>query len=125
MARVQPKLAAVADELVHLGNILASDREQLATLTYDLDLQSKRFKVSANQLKQMNMQFARLQRCRLCLAENLTPREREKFVRRATMKHFAGAGSRIQIEEEKSHEELIQDSIAAKNISGPGESQDT
>lgn len=113
MARAEPKLSAVFKELVRLREALSNDRQQIATLSSDLDSYTNRWKLTAAALKEKELQFSRLQRCRLCLAENLTPRAREKFVKRATKKRFSSADTKVQVEEEKTPEELIAESLAA------------
>ncbi|XP_024363033.2 uncharacterized protein [Physcomitrium patens] len=114
MASTEPKLTSLSAELVRSREIMALSKDKLSDLTGDLKACTLKFKTVSEALKQKNLQFVRLQRCRLCLAENLSPRAREKFVRRATMKHFASSGgSMIPQEETKSVGEIFQESLAS------------
>ncbi|KAG0598997.1 hypothetical protein M758_12G118600 [Ceratodon purpureus] len=116
MASVEPKVVSVSAELVRLNEVMALGKEQLSDLTREHHACTLKYKTLSDKLKQVNLQFTRLQRCRLCLAENLTPRAREKFVRRATMKR-SSAGSALLLQEElQSAEQLLQETLAAKSL---------
>jgi hypothetical protein len=121
MASVEPKVVSMSADLVRLKEVMALSKEQLSDLTREHHACTLKFKTVSDKLKQVNLQFTRLQRCRLCLAENLTPRAREKFVRRATMKRFgSSAGSALLLQEEaQSAEQLIQETLDAKNVPSP------
>ena len=121
MASAEPKMVSVSAELVRLKEVMALSQEQLSNLTKEHKSCTLKCKLVSDKLKQVDLQFTRLQRCRLCLAENLTPRAREKFVRRATMKHFgSSAGSVLLLQEEgQSPEQLIHETLAAMNAPAP------
>jgi len=121
MASTEPKIASVSAELVRLSEVMDLSKEQFSDLTRELTSFTLKFKMISDKLKQQNTQIERLQRCRLCLAENLTPRAREKFVRKATMKRFTYNPEALQLQEDaKAAEELLQESLASKIASVPG-----
>lgn len=120
MASTEPKLASLAADLVHLHEVMDLTKYQFFDLTREMASFTAKFKMVSEKLKQLNMHITRLQRCRLCLAENLTPRAREKFVRRATMKRFANNAEALQLQEDaKAAEEIIQGSLASSTPSAP------
>lgn len=113
-------MASVSAELIHLREVMDLSMWQFSDLTRELTSVTLKFKTVLDKLKEQNMQITRLQRCRLCLAENLTPRAREKFVRRATMKRFSNNAEALQLQEDaKAAEELLQDSLASKIAPAP------
>jgi peptidoglycan hydrolase CwlO-like protein len=114
MVHVEPKLSGIDKELLQLREQIDMDKEYIATISAEFESYTQRIKITEVQIKEKDTQFARFHRCRLCLAENLTPRSREKFVRRTTTKRFSGANTKAEVQEEQSPEELLQASLAAQ-----------
>jgi peptidoglycan hydrolase CwlO-like protein len=114
MVRVEPKLSGIDKELLQLREQIDMEKEYIATISAEFESYTQRIKIIEVQIKEKDTQFARFHRCRLCLAENLTPRSREKFVKRTTTKRFSGANTKAEVQEEQSPEELLQASLAAQ-----------
>ncbi|CAK9194851.1 unnamed protein product [Sphagnum troendelagicum] len=114
MVHVEPKLSGIDKELLQLREQIDMDKEYIATISAEFESYTQRIKISEVQIKEKDTQFARFHRCRLCLAENLTPRSREKFVKRTTTKRFSGANTKAEVQEDQSPEELLQASLAAQ-----------
>lgn len=114
MVHVEPKLSGIDKELLQLREQIDMDKEYIATISAEFESYAQRIKIIEVQIKEKDTQLARFHRCRLCLAENLTPRSREKFVKRTTTKRFSGANTKAEVQEEQSPEELLQASLAAQ-----------
>lgn len=64
--RVEPKLLAALEETSHLKEIIQSDRKKINQISDELALTTHNLEVTQAQLREKEVQWTQLKRCRFC-----------------------------------------------------------
>lgn len=90
MIRAEPKLISMEKETSQLKENIFLDKQKIDKMTQDLIETTQNFEKTEEKLKEKELQWSQLKRCRLCSGENLTPRSRERFQRRNSLRKQGG-----------------------------------
>lgn len=89
MVLVEPRLTAAEDELRLSKEQMALEKAEYEQRHNEVLLLKGQLAACEQTIKLQAYELSKIHRCRLCLAENMTPRSREGLIRRARGKSFA------------------------------------
>ncbi|KAH9554382.1 hypothetical protein CY35_08G060900 [Sphagnum magellanicum] len=88
IVRAEPKLIAMELNVSQLRETLSAGKQQIAMILQEVAIATKQCEVLEMVLKEKELQWSKLKRCRLCLGENSTTQLREK-----SLQQGAGSGT--------------------------------
>lgn len=88
IVRAEPKLIAMELNVSQLRETLSAGKQQIAMILQEVAIATKQCEVLEMVLKEKELQWSKLKRCRLCLGENSTTQLRE-----ISLQQGAGSGT--------------------------------